>query len=329
MPDQKQIIEQLTKITSLLQDSSFTRQMAETLEATYYIAQNKTVPPFSIPDGNSLIEKSIKEEKIATGVAPLYALECGIGQLMEAYGGKPTEWLYKIVNKQLDSIQVLILNRFANATWKAGQPFRGLDRIKRSDFISSALLPENEIKKDYVHIIGIAKILFKEMLDKEVSSKTQQLQKISELIKNKEFAFEIATNSEAIYYLSQNKIVPPFLNPKENIATKKHNAIDEKIAVNIAGFYALECGLSFIATVKNILPSTVLQEIISDSINAADKKLLERFANATWKAGQPFIALDRITKNIFLPFDLLPPTEMDKDWVQIKAAAKNVFTTIK
>jgi hypothetical protein len=48
---------------------------------------------------------------------------------------------------------------------------------------------------------------------------------------------------------------------------------------------------------------------------------MKRFANATWKAGQPFRSLDRITRKTFTCFDLLPPEEVEKDWMQIKAAA--------
>jgi hypothetical protein len=33
---------------------------------------------------------------------------------------------------------------------------------------------------------------------------------------------------------------------------------EEKIATNLAGFYALECGLSYLATAQKKLPSAVL-----------------------------------------------------------------------
>ncbi|MFT3947626.1 MAG: hypothetical protein QM763_11715 [Agriterribacter sp.] len=321
---------QLNQINNLLQDSSFTRAMAEKLEAVYYIAQNQPIPPFSTPlDDTALIEKSIKEEKIATGTAPLYAVECGIGELMETYNGTPVEWLDKIIDDKLDSAQVLILNRFANATWKAGQPFRGLDRIKRPIFISAVFLPVNEVKKDYDHILIAAKMLRQKMTDVKDSSISQQLQRISELLQSKQFAFDVAANSEAVYYTSQHKAVPPFLKPGEDTATQSKSMLAEKIATNIAGFYALECGLSYLATAKNALPSKVLHDIVTDSIDAPGKKLFERFANATWKAGQPFRGSDRITRYNFISFDLLSPSEMDKDWVQIKAAAEKLAAAIQ
>ncbi|MCC6287034.1 MAG: hypothetical protein IT249_04050 [Chitinophagaceae bacterium] len=321
---------QLNQINNLLQNSDFTRAMAEKLEAAYYIAQNQPVPPFSTPfNDTALIKKSIKEEKIATGVAPLYAVECGIGQLMEASGGTPVEWVDKIINNKLDSAQVLILNRFANATWKAGQPFRGLERIKRPVFISAVFLPEDEVKKDYEHVQITTQMLREKMENVKDASKSQQLQRINELLQDKQFAFDVAANAEVVYYTSQRKAVPPFLKPGEDTATHKKSMLDEKVAINVAGFYALECGLSYLATAKNALPSKVLHDIVTGSLAAPDKKLFQRFANATWKAGQPFRELDRITRDNFISFDLLPAEEVNKDWIQIKAAAEKLSPLIK
>jgi hypothetical protein len=56
-----------------------------------------------------------------------------------------------------------------------------------------------------------------------------------------------------------------------------------------------------------------------------DKELLERFANATWKASQPFRSMERIRRSNFIPFDLLPAEEVEKDWVQLQAAAKSLL----
>lgn len=330
MPDKEQMKTQLNQISNLLQDSGFTRAMAETLEAAYYIAEKQPVPSFTAGDiDTAQVKKNIKDEKIATGIAPLYALECGIGQLMEVYNGTPVEWLDKIIDNKLDSTQVLILNRFANATWKAGQPFRGLERIKRPVFISSFFLPEDEVQKDYDHILSTAKMLRQKMTDVKDSSISHQLQRINALLQDKQFAFDVAANAEAVYYTTLHKAVPSFLKPGEDTATQSKSMLDEKIAVNIAGFYALECGLSYLATAQNALPSKVLHDIVTDSLTTPEKKLFERFANATWKAGQPFRSLDRITRHNFTPFDLLSPSEMDKDWVQIKAAAEKLIPHIQ
>lgn len=323
MQEEQQINAELKKITNLLQDTSFALEMAKYMEGAYYKAQGQTVPDF-LPAGADSVARSLKEEKIATNIAAFYALECGIGVLMQKKGGTPLEWLQKIVDNKLDSTEVLVLNRFANATWKAGQPFRGLKRIARDNFISSVFLPADEVKKDYDQITAAAGKLAKAMEPVKDSSKENQLQKIASLLKNKQFAGEMAQHMEAAYYQAQQQTVPVFLKPGEDTAMIKKSAKEEKIATNIAGFYALECGLSFLATSQNKLPSAVLQSIINDSISNNDKILLERFANATWKAGQPFRGLDRITRETFTSFDLLPPEEIEKDWVQIKGAAQKL-----
>ncbi|PVD52866.1 hypothetical protein DC498_08045 [Terrimonas sp.] len=304
--------------------------MAEAMESSYYIAENKPVPAFSSPELDTLlINKSIREEKIATSIAPFYALECGIGVIMDKYEGTPFEWLQKITSSKLDSAQELILNRFANATWKVGQPFRSLDRITRHVFISAYFLPAEEIKKDYDHIMAAATKLTERMIDVKGGSVKEQLKRITELLQDRQFALEMASNSEASFYRSQRHTVPPpFLNSSEDTATQRKSALYEKIAINIAGFYALECGLSYFATAKNTIPSTLLKNITDDKISAEDKRIFERFANATWKAGQPFRGLDRITRNNFISFDLLSDAEIEKDWIQIKAAASKLIPLV-
>jgi hypothetical protein len=131
----------------------------------------------------------------------------------------------------------------------------------------------------------------------------------------------MAKHIEAAYYESIHQPVPEFFKDGEDNATLQKSYKEEKIAINLAGFYALECGLSYLATAKDLAPSDVLQSITNDKLSKEDKEILERFANATWKAGQPFRSLDRITRKTFTCFDLLPPEEVEKDWMQIKAAA--------
>ncbi len=323
MQDEKNSKKELKEISDLLQDSSFALDIAKNQEAAYYSSQGKDIPPFSAV-GDSLVARSVKDEKIATNIAAFYALECGIGLLVNTKGGKPSEWLQKISSMTLDSSGILVLNRFANATWKAGQPFRGLARIKRDVFISSVFLPEDEIKKDYDQIFAAASKLNSALEKVKDSSAAIQFQQISQLLRDKKFSEEMARHMEAAYYTAQKKTVEPFLKPGEDTAVIRKNAMEEKIATNLAGFYALECGLSYLATAKGMLPSDVLKSIVSDNISKNEKKLFERFANATWKAGQPFRGLDRITRDNFTGFDLLSPEEQEKDWVQIKAAAEFV-----
>ncbi len=147
-------------------------------------------------------------------------------------------------------------------------------------------------------------------------------------MKDKQFAFEMAKHMEAAYYEGQNKAIPPFLSPEEDGTSIVKSAFEEQVAIKDAGFYALECGLSYLATAGNKLPSDVLKSIMDGSIAQTDKRLLERFANATWKAGQAFRSLDRIQRDSFTPFVLLSDDEIEKDWVQIKAAAGKVLSAL-
>ncbi|HEX5026122.1 MAG TPA: hypothetical protein VFV68_12660 [Agriterribacter sp.] len=327
---QSQPIEQeLKKITALLRDSSFALDMAKSQEAAYYRSQGQPAPSF-LPEneGDGVLEKSVREEKIAINIAGFYALECGIGLLMEQRGGTPLTWLDKINTGQLDSTEQLVLNRFANATWKAGQPFRGLERITRDVFISPVFLPQEELQKDAGQVSAAAVKLSEAMKGMMDTSKAAQLERISQLLKDKTFAAEMAQHMEAAYYIARNEPIPLFLKPGEDTSIVRKSVKADKVATNIAGFYALECGLSYLATAQHKLPSEVLRSIVNDSIVDADKNIFERFANATWKAGQPFRGLDRITRKPFTSFDLLTPAEVEKDWVQIKAAAEKLSKSL-
>jgi hypothetical protein len=53
-----------------------------------------------------------------------------------------------------------------------------------------------------------------------------------------------------------------------------------------------------------------------------------RFANVTWKAGQPFRGLDRIAHATFTPYYFLTEAELEKDWIQIKLAAGLVLAKV-
>ncbi len=321
MEQEQKINGELSKLNLLLRDSAFAITVAATQEAAYYQGLGKTSPAFD-SGTTGVIKKSALDEKIATNLAGFYALECGIGVLVDQNGNTPVYWLQKIVGHQLDSSQILLLNRFANATWKAGQPFRGMNRITRENFIVASLLSKEEVQKDYDQVLAAAIKLSDALKTVANEPAATQFKKISELMKDKAFALEMAKHMEASYYITLKKPVPLFSSPADDTATVIKNAFEEKVATNIAGFYAFECGLTYLSGVQQKLPSVILQSIIDGSINKADKLLLERFANATWKAGQPFRSIERITRDNFTPFYFLSPEEKDKDWVQITSVAK-------
>jgi len=323
--EQQKIKAQLSKLNVLLRDSAFAVAVASGQDAAYYEAQGK-VPPAFDTNTTAVINKNALDEKIAINLAGFYAVECGIGVLIDQKGNTPVYWLQKIINHQLDSPEVLLLNRFANATWKAGQPFRSMDRITRDNFIVAASLSNEETQKDMDQVNAAAKKLADSLKEVANAPAAEKFKKINALMKSKAFALDMAMHMEAAYYIDLKKTVPAFTVSTDTIIK---NAFEEKVATNIAGFYALECGLTYFASVKNKLPSTVLQSIINGTIDKADKQLLERFANATWKAGQPFRSMDRITKDNFTPFYFLSKEEIEKDWVQITTVAKKILPLLQ
>jgi hypothetical protein len=155
----------------------------------------------------------------------------------------------------------------------------------------------------------------------------QELRKIEALLRSVEYNNAMAQTLEAAYSKNIGKDVLPFLSQDEDTAANSFIK-NEKIAINVAGFYALECGLNYFAA-QGKLPSNVLMSVVNNSISKDDKILLQRFANATWKAGQPFRGLDRIERENFVPFDFLSEEEKEKDWVQIKVAAEKLLNDIK
>lgn len=316
---------ELAKISELIRDKGFTIAMSGTLDSNYQAHYDPSNLPPPAYDSISTKIKSLKDEKIAINLAGFYAVECGIGALRDMHGGTPVEWLNKIADRKLDSADLLILQRFANATWKIGQPFRSMDRITRDNFVPASFLPAEEVKKDDDQLVAAASKLRNDLKGVNPDSTTAQLQKINLLLRDKNYAFEMARHMDSSYYIGQNKPVQALLGPGEDTATILKSTGEEKVATSIAGFYALECGVNYLSTTQGKAPSEILRSIIADSIADKDKILLERFANATWKASQPFRGMDRLTRSTFVPFDFLPKEEVEKDWVQIKGAATKLI----
>jgi len=318
MDQQQRIDTELKKIDGLLRDTGFAFGVAKHQDSAYYLEQGQAPPPFLPPgEEDATIQKSIREEKIATNLAQFYAVECGIGLLLETKGGTPVSWLEKIVHKTLDTSEQFVMNRFANATWKAGQPFRGLERIARPVFCVANFLPPIEIQKDEEQVLAAATILLDALKELKDAPKQEQLEKISQLEKDTHFAVVMARYTDT----------GGMGGGDGGTITKKLK--EEKIAINIAGFYALECGLSWLAQTDHQLPSQTMAGIVADSLPAAQKLLFARLANATWKAGQPFRSLDRITRDNFTPAIFLSPEEIEKDHVQIKAAASLLLRSLR
>jgi len=325
----EKVKQQLSVIDSLLRSLDFSQEIARVQDTAYYKGIGQPVPPFlSAEEDTATIAKPAREEKIATNLAGFYALECGLGLLCSRDHEKPAAWLQKIVDEKADSASILLLNRFANATWKAGQPFRDLKRITRSNFTVASFLPDDEIKKDYYQVKTAATKLLASLAPVKDSSLETQMQQLRSLLHNQQYAVEMAAYMDSGYYASQQQPIPPFISNTEETALIHKPVKDQKIATNVAGFYALECGLNYLVTTKKTAPGVILQSIIENTISPADKDLFSRFANATWKAGQPFRGLNRIERETFAPFYFLTKEDIEKDWVQIKAAAGAVLSKL-
>jgi hypothetical protein len=321
---EKQIQAELYIIDSLLRNADYSFEMAKTLDAAYYAGVGEKPTDFLQPgEDTATVKKSMKEEKAAISLAGFYATECGVTYLSTQTKQKPTDILTSIVNQTIDSASVTLLHRFANATWKAGQPFRDIKRITRATFTVFNFLPPEEVKKDDDQVRSAASKLLSAMQDVVNGDIKSQMEKMRSLLQSESFAWEIAAYQDSTYN-SQQQQPAKNSNTGDDTAMITKSVKEQKIATNIAGFYALECGINYFVATKHILPSAILQSINDNTISKEDKELFCRFANATWKAGQPFRGLSRIARETFTPFYFLSVDDVEKDWVQVKAAAKKL-----
>ena len=77
--------------------------------------------------------------------------------------------------------------------------------------------------------------------------RSAQLLKLQSLLRDKDFALEMAEWLDAAYYKGQGQTPPPFLAPADETAVAQKSVKEEKIAINLAGFYALEAGIGYIS----------------------------------------------------------------------------------
>jgi len=322
--------EQLSKLQTLLRDPAFALDMAQSLDAAYYKGQGQPIPPFVKPEEETAtVPKSVREEKIAINLAGFYAVEVGVGYLADRDKQTPLDVLEAVANGSRANADMLLLARFANATWKAGQPFRGLSRITRDTFGPAGLLTEVELKKDFVQIKAAAAKLAEKMQDVKGKDTAAQLVRLQAILRDPAYAQDMAQALDAAYYIGQGQPVPAFLKPEEETSTSPKSVKEEKIAINLAGFYALEAGVGVISERTNETPLQILDGIVKGSRSADEMTLLARFANATWKAGQPFRSLSRITRDTFKPVSLLTTDDVKKDVDQIQAAAAKLAEALR
>lgn len=321
---------ELATLDSLLRNEAFAQETAAALDAAYYNGIGQTPPPFLTPEEKTAtITVSGKEEKIAVNLAGFYALECGVGLLCKQTGETPVVWLERIAAGKTDTASRLLLNRFANATWKAGQPFRDLARITRYNFTGFNRLSREEVEKDAVQIRNAAAKVLSSLQAVKAAPPEAQMQAIKKRLQDEGYAAEMAAYLDSAYAVSQGQKPAPFLNGSHDTATVTKPARNVKIATGLAGFYALECTLNYLATTRNLLPSDAVRGLLNKTLRKEDEELFARFANATWKAGQPFRGLKRVTRETFTPFYFLSEADVEKDLVQVRAAARKVLPLLK
>lgn len=311
--------EELNILSALLQDENFVAQIVAAGDT------HKSYQQDTHSSTNEVLQRSFKEEKIAISLAPFYALECGIQALMQT---NPEHsffyWVDHLLNRRLHPDQVLLLNRFANATWKAGQPFRDLARIKRRNFISAALLPAEEVAKDFDQLHAAAEMIHPVLLPYKNSDHLLQLQKVEHVLQDRNFAEVMAAHVNAAYYIAQQQMVPAFLQAGEEHAMIAKNTQSEKMAMALSGFYALECGLSYLASRQQVKPSVLLHSICEGALPGNEQMLFQRFAHATFKAGEVFMGMHRITTPAFGLFDFLEDAAVRLHWAHIKTVASQL-----
>ncbi|MBX7149949.1 hypothetical protein K1X76_12845 [bacterium] len=300
--DQREILGQL------MQSQEFAVDVAAWQDGAYYRGIGQTPPAFN----DNTVTKPVSQN-VAMNLAGFYAVEAGIGAIADRTGQSPAEILKGIVDGTLPEADMLLLARFANATWKAGQPFRSLDRIGRSAFVPAQSLPAAELEKDYVQLKGVAELLLPRV--EAGANADAQRDILKALLQDKDFATTMAEWMDGAYYRGQGQTPPPFNSAPVEVTMR------ENVAMNLAGFYAVECGVGYLAETTGQNPYDILKQIKDGTLPETDMLLLARFANATWKAGQPFRSMDRITRDNFIPAALLSDAELAKDFAQIKAAA--------
>jgi hypothetical protein len=130
--------------------------------------------------------------------------------------------------------------------------------------------------------------------------------KINQLLKNKQYALDMAV-IWAAYYEGQHKLFPYFFHPRK-IQPSIRKALKKKLAINLAGFYALECGK--LPAISKQTPSDIFKSIINDSI-AERQTIIRTFLPQPVKPVSPFVVLTESPQHIHA-LDLLPKEEVKK-----------------
>ncbi len=201
----------------------------------------------------------------------------------------------------------------------------GFDAARVEEMVDGIKAQSDEVKERNV-----------ELVEQEVESTVEaevppivQFEALKQILQSRQAAREMAEWQHGAYYRGIGEEAPPLILAEEEGTA----AVQEKIAMNLAGVYALESGMGVICERDNVTPLEVLASINErvnkegkvEPMSEKDMLLLARFANATWKAGQVFRGLGRIERDTFTPAVTLIPEELKKDFDQIYAASEQLY----
>lgn len=146
---------------------------------------------------------------------------------------------------------------------------------------------------------------------------------VSQIVQSVDSSVKLANAAELAYHVGTGgdpKAFTPFTADEA-----------QRVAMNLAGSYAVETAASVIAAKRN--SGLVTEEAFEKALrDMAEGKLLPTeqlvarlCANLAWKSGQPFRSLDRVTRAPMVDFNLLSEAEKTKDDDQIQTAAQTLL----
>ena len=96
----------------------------------------------------------------------------------------------------------------------------------------------------------------------EPDTRERQIQKelstIDSLLRNADFTYSMAKALDSSYYIGIDQTPQDFFAPGDDTVMVFKSLKEEKIAINLAGMYALECGVDLLVRKHNKPPSNGL-----------------------------------------------------------------------
>ncbi|MFC1674591.1 response regulator [Candidatus Omnitrophota bacterium] len=339
-----QLEQELGILDSLMKNPAFLETMAGALLSAYNEHANTDYRITQDTDATVFTKEDLDRTQ---NLAGLIGVEVGTSALLATTrkGNSLVSVLKAITEDMLTEKEMRLLALFANATWKAGVPFRvktgsdgeslGPYSLMQShpDFVPVVLAREEVAEEDILQMKVAAHKLLSAI--QHIDDPQEQLDRLEFLLKNKGFLELLARESLQAYNSRHGT--------KHSISTDQTltglTKRDLDIAMNLLGFIALEVGVGALLelTRQGQSMSDVLNAIVEGRLTGEEETLLALFANATWKAGVPFRVKTgsdgrslgpyfRIMEHPdFRRWAQLPVDEQLKDLIQVHAAAAQLL----